>query len=48
MFLCITACYDMNCPLNMVESHLLCKLLDFENSGDIEYMELNQGLRHYM
>lgn len=34
--------------MSMIETHSLCKLLDSENTGDIEYMELGLGLRHYM
>lgn len=44
----ISALYDMDCPMSMVETHLLCKLLDCDNSGDIEYTKLSLGLRHYM
>ncbi|KAK3610346.1 hypothetical protein CHS0354_029816 [Potamilus streckersoni] len=38
--------FDLNAPCNKVESHLLAKLLDRENSGDIDYTEISTGLQY--
>lgn len=38
--------FDLNAPLNKVELHLLCKLLDEEDSGEIDYTELEKGLQY--
>ena len=42
------ALYDLDCPMNRVEIHLLCKLIDTDNSGEIDYTQLHKGLRYYM
>ncbi|GFO25361.1 calcium-dependent protein kinase 5 [Plakobranchus ocellatus] len=37
--------FDLNAPVTKVELHLLCKLLDDEDSGEIDYTELEKGLQ---
>lgn len=38
--------FDMNVPCNKIETHLLAKLLDRENSGDIDYTDIPKGLKY--
>ena len=36
----------MNAPVTKIELHLLCKLLDDEDSGEIDFTELENGLQN--
>ncbi|CAH1780262.1 unnamed protein product [Owenia fusiformis] len=36
--------FDINAPLNAIELHLLCKLLDKDSNNAIDYREFNAGL----
>nr|XP_022346002.1 uncharacterized protein LOC111138365 isoform X2 [Crassostrea virginica] len=38
--------YDMGLTINDVEIHLLAKLLDRDNSGEIDYTEITKGLQY--
>ncbi|ESO96927.1 hypothetical protein LOTGIDRAFT_159681 [Lottia gigantea] len=38
--------FDLNIPLNKTELHLLTKLLDKDDSGEIDYTEFTKGLQH--
>lgn len=38
--------FDMNAPVTKIELHLLCKLLDDEDTGEIDYTELENGLQN--
>lgn len=40
--------FDLNAPCNSTELHLLAKLLDALETGNIEYRELRKGLRWYL
>ncbi|CAL1539365.1 unnamed protein product [Lymnaea stagnalis] len=37
--------FDLNAPLNKVELHLLCTLLDKDETGEIDYTEFKAGLQ---
>lgn len=37
---------DMMCPCTNVELYMLCKLLDRENTGDIDFTEFSKGLKY--
>ena len=41
-----TGLYDMGLTINDVEIHLLAKLLDRDNSGEIDYTEITKGLQY--
>ena len=47
-FLFISGMFDLEIPCNEVHCHLLAKLLDNENSGEIDYTELHKGLQYAM
>ncbi|XP_005101958.1 uncharacterized protein LOC101853244 [Aplysia californica] len=38
--------FDLNAPVNKIELHLLCKLLDEEDAGEIDYTDLEKGLQY--
>ncbi|GFS16805.1 calcium-dependent protein kinase 5 [Elysia marginata] len=38
--------FDLNAPVTKIELHLLCKLLDDEDTGEIDYTELENGLQN--
>lgn len=38
--------YDMGLTLNDTQVHLLAKLLDRDNSGEIDYTEISKGLQY--
>jgi len=38
--------FDLGAPVNKVEAHLLCKLLDEDDSGEIDYTDLEKGLQY--
>lgn len=40
--------FDLEIPCSEVQCHLLAKLLDPENSGEIDYTELHKGLQYTM
>ena len=37
--------FDLNVPLNAVETHLLTRLLDPDDAGEVDYTQLKQGLQ---
>lgn len=37
---------DMLCPCTNTELHMLCKLLDRDNTGDIDFTEFSKGLKY--
>ncbi|WAR12424.1 hypothetical protein MAR_026604 [Mya arenaria] len=37
---------DMLCPCTNVQLHMLCKLLDHENTGDIDFTQFSKGLKY--
>lgn len=38
--------FDLGAPVNKIEAHLLCKLLDEDDSGEIDYTDLEKGLQY--
>lgn len=36
--------FDLHVPLTRVELHLLTRLLDADNSGEVDYTQLDRGL----
>ena len=41
-----TGLYDMEAPCTDVEKHMLSKLLDRENTGDIDFTQFSKGLKY--
>ena len=43
---CISGLYDLEAPCTEVEKHMLSKLLDRENTGDIDFTQFSKGLKY--